>query len=180
MSDDKHIDENECIARYKSTEDQKFLVKLFESYSAMIYGVCMKYLNNRSDAEDAFQSIYMLVKRKLLKHEVESFRPWVYVLTKNYCFDILRRKKKQIDKENEANFMYSEQVFHPDSTDENQYKKLNGCIEKLNEEQNLCVKAFYFEGMTYHQVAEKYDWKWSKVRSLIQNGRRMIKNCLEK
>lgn len=180
MSARDDIAESELIDRYQSSGDQQWLSQLFVPYMELLYGVALKYLKQKSDAEDLVMDVYELVGRKLKTHEVKDFRPWLYVVAKNCCFDRLRKASSRQKKENTAHDMYSETIFHPDNVKkENQLNKLEDCVEKLNKEQKTCVTAFYYQSMTYEQIAEHYSLSWNTVRSSIQNGRRKLKICMD-
>jgi len=165
---------------YQSTYDQKYLAELFVAYQELIFGVCLKYFKNKADAEDGLMSVYEQVSKKLKTHQVDNLRPWLYVLTKNHCLEKLRKKGKAFTKEKEAANMYSDTVFHLDSIDkEEKLNKLENCMDKLIKEQKNCIRLFYFEKKSYQEIAESDGMAWSKVRSYIQNGRRMLKKCME-
>lgn len=180
MSAHDDIAEAELIRKYKATEDQKWLSKLFIPYMELLYGVSLKYLKNPAEAEDTVMDVYELVSKKLKTHEVKDFRPWLYVVTKNYCFDKLRKASRKQEKENMAYDMYSNNIFHPDNvTKETMLVKLEQCLDSLNKEQKTCVQAFYYQSMTYEQIAQHHNMSWNTVRSSIQNGRRKLKICLD-
>ena len=62
---------------------------------------------------------------------------------------------------------------------EENFKKLEYCIETLNNEQKLSIRLFYFEEKCYNEIVEITGQEWNHVRSLIQNGRRNLKLCME-
>jgi RNA polymerase sigma factor (sigma-70 family) len=174
------LEEKDLISQYKRSDDQKYLAELFKQYEHLIYGVCLKYLKDPDEARDTTQEIYLQVARKLKTHSVDAFRPWVYVLTKNHCFDILRRKKRFVEKEFQANIMYSGEVFHPDEVvDQEMLNKLSECIESLPKDQNRCIQLFYFDKLSYKEICQQTEFDLNKVRSQIQNGRRNLKLCME-
>lgn len=77
--------------------------------------------------------------------------------------------------------MQSEDIFHPYSEDqkEDTLVKLETCLEKLNADQKICIELFYLKKKTYQEISVSMKLEWNKVRSLIQNGRRNLKNCIE-
>lgn len=180
MNSNPEISESELIHQYQETGEHAYVAKLYQAYMPMVYGTGLKYLKNSADAKDAMMSIYELVSKKLKTHKVENFKSWLYVLTKNYCLDTLRKKSRRLDKKETAEIMYSEQIYHPDSVAHDKEQILHECIEKLKTEQKQIINAFYFEKLSYQVIADRFEIKWSKVRSQIQNGRRMLKNCIEK
>ena len=79
-------------------------------------------------------------------------------------------------------FMYSEQNTHLNGEaleKEENFKKLEECMETLTGEQKRTVMLFYLENKCYNEIAEITGFEWSKVRSYIQNGKRNLKICIE-
>ena len=146
----------------------------------LVYGTCLKYLMNAQDAEDGVIDIFEKISKKIPDSDVKNFKSWLYVVTKNHCFEILRRRKTRFDKESEAEIMYSDHVFHPDDIDnQDDINRLNDCIQRLDRKQRACIDLFYFKKLTYVEVAKALDIGYSQVRSRIQNGRRNLKICME-
>lgn len=119
---------------------------------------------------------------KLQTHEVDNFKSWLYVVAKNHCLMQLRKEKKMPTVEFTSTVMQSEDFTHLDSVleKEQELKKLEFCIGHLPAEQRQSIQLFYLENKCYNEIAEKTGHEWNKVRSLIQNGRRNLKNCMEK
>jgi len=182
---EKNIEQEEdisAIQKYKKSKDQSDLLIFFSKYTGLIYGVCMKYLKDTEKSKDAVMDIYEKLVGKLLKHEVQNPKSWLYTMTKNHCYEILRSQKRVLEKESDAAFMYSEDVYHPTKEDDGELElqMLEDCVEKLEEQQRQAIRLFYLEKKTYKKVTEIMNIQWSKARSLIQNGRRNLKNCMEK
>ncbi len=147
----------------------------------LVYGSCLKYYKNASDAEDAVMDIYEKLVIKTLTSEIQYFKSWLYTVTRNHCLERLRKKSTHADKESTAKLMYYEDVFHPDTIEKDkEVDVLHECIDKLDDVQKTCVDFFYFKKMTYAEIATQLDLKIGQVRSRIQNGRRNLKNCMEK
>ena len=148
----------------------------------MVYGVCFKYLKNAEESKDAVMNIYEELLRKLQTNEVQNFKSWLYVVAKNYCLMQLRKEKKNITVEFTPSVMQSEDFTHLDSVleKENELKKLEYCIEHLPVEQKQSIQLFYLENKCYNEIATQTGFDWNKVRSLVQNGRRNLKICIEK
>ena len=94
----------------------------------------------------------------------------------------LRKNKKTTTVEFDGQFMQSEDFSHLDNVLEKEQKlnSLEGCIETLNEEQKKSIQLFYLENKCYNEIADITGIEWNKVRSLIQNGRRNLKICMDK
>lgn len=168
----------ELILEYKKGKID--MTVLYARYSRLVFGSCLKYFKNKPDADDAVSEIFTLVGKKLKTHEVNSFKSWLYTVTRNYCIEVLRKNNRHRDKISNAEIMYSETIFHPDSVeDEEMIKKLSKCIEALPPKQKQTVDLFYYQKIGYKEIAKQLDISWDKVRSFMQNGRRNLKNCIE-
>lgn len=63
---------------------------------------------------------------------------------------------------------------------EENFQKMEYCLGTLAPEQSNAIRLFYLEGKCYNEIVEITGQEWNQVRSLIQNGRRNLKICMEK
>ncbi|HFA48788.1 MAG TPA: sigma-70 family RNA polymerase sigma factor [Bacteroidetes bacterium] len=180
----KQTDE-ELVGQYQSTGELLQLGILFERYTELVFGLCLKYLKNTALAEDAVMDIFEILVIKAKTHDIRQFRPWLYVLAKNHCLMKLRKKNltdsfDDMSPSAQAAVVHSAGVVHPidDFETDGGEKALNDCLKKLPPQQLACVKEFYYEGKSYKQIAEERGEELGRVRSNIQNGRRNLRNCM--
>lgn len=183
----KPLSDELLLSKYRKTKNPDFLGQLYERYMHLVYGVCLKYLKNREDAQDAVIGIFEKINKELLTKEVNDFKPWLYVVAKNFCLMQLRKEqiqKKQVKEfeKNELLFMENEDDMHlinnnwePDALD----ARLKECLEKLKEQQRSCIELFYFNELCYKEISDNLALDIKKVKSYIQNGKRNLKNCIE-
>jgi RNA polymerase sigma-70 factor (ECF subfamily) len=89
------VSDQQLLNRYKQTKDKSVLGQLYERYIHLVYGVSLKYLKNREEAQDATMQIFEQLVNKLLKHEIDNFKSWLHVLTRNHCLMFLRSQKSK-------------------------------------------------------------------------------------
>ncbi|UII28815.1 sigma-70 family RNA polymerase sigma factor [Fulvivirga maritima] len=173
------------ILEYKNSGDMQVLGVLFKKYMHLVYGVCLKYFKNREESQDAVMQIFEKLVEKLQTQEVDNFKSWLYVLTKNHCLMQLRSakyKNQQTNKDIDTTHVESDLMVHHNDEPllEDNLQELEKCIEELQNEQKRCIELFYLENKSYKEVevATAYDLK--KVKSYIQNGKRNLKICMEK
>lgn len=177
------FDTNEMLIKaFRSSGDQELLARLYLPHMDMVYGTSLKYLKDHDLAKDAAMNIYHELIDKLRRQEVKDFKSWLYVVTKNHCLMQLRKSKKMTTVEFEPAVMQFDDTMHPDYDPEKEHDllKLEVCLEKLQKDQQQAVRLFYMENKCYNEISEIVKHDWNKVRSLIQNGRRNLKNCMEK
>ncbi|WP_370299236.1 RNA polymerase sigma factor [Roseivirga thermotolerans] len=178
-SNTEQLTDIQLIESYQSTGEKSVLGILFKRYMPLVYGTCMNYLKDREAAKDMAMQVFEKLMRELKEKEVQNFKSWLYVLTRNECLMLLRKKSLEI---NGVELMeYQLAAHHNNETDlEEDLGKMETCIEGLNEEQNICIKLFYLEKKTYQEVCEATGFELKKVKSYLQNGRRNLKICIEK
>lgn len=180
------LSDQDIILLYKKNNDPELLGQLYSRYVALVYGLCLKYLEDREGSKDAAMQIFELLATELHRHEISNFKSWLYVTSKNFCLMELRKQKSLRKKEetrlmNKDEFMENPPEMHLIDSIENPGMDdlLNDCIEKLKKEQNQCVRLFYFGNRSYRQITDETGLDEKKVKSLLQNGKRNLKICLE-
>ena len=171
----------ELLKQYQQEQNQRILAELYLRYADLVYGVCMKYLEDQEAAKDAVMNIYQELVEKAQNHTIDNFKSWLYVVAKNHCLMELRKNKKMPVVTFEGQIMQSEDFSHLENVmeKEQQLNKLEQCIESLSNEQKQTVKLFYLQNKCYNEITTVTGFDWNKVRSLVQNGRRNLKNCME-
>ncbi|HYD91348.1 MAG TPA: sigma-70 family RNA polymerase sigma factor, partial [Flavobacterium sp.] len=149
------LTDQELISHFRTTGNADALGKLYMRYMALVYGVCLKHFNQPELAQDAVMDIYEHVNRKLPSHEVDNFPAWLYMVSKNHCLQILRRKNKSLTVSLDEPGMQNGREWHQEDEAFELIVKadaehiLHGCIEDLPENQKLCIRLFYFEKKSY-------------------------------
>jgi len=174
--------DEELLLEFKRSGSQDVLARLYLRHTGIVYGTCLKYLKDSEAAKDAVMNIYQELLNKLQAHEVDNFKSWLYVVTKNHCLMQLRSAKKMFTVEFQAEIMQSEDFSHLDTVleKEQDFKRLEQCLELLQNEQKQVISLFYLQNKCYNEIVEQTGLEWNKVRSVIQNGRRNLKTCMEK
>jgi RNA polymerase sigma-70 factor (ECF subfamily) len=176
------LSDKELVSLYKEKGDMAVLGELYQRYMDLVYGVCLKYYKDPETAKDSVMQIFEELVPKLKKHEVDNFKGWLHQVAKNHCLMQLRTPRNMKTVEFKTEFVQSEENVHLNGVleKEENFKKLEFCLGTLAAEQRETIKLFYLEGKCYNEIAELTGQEWNQVRSLIQNGRRNLKNCMEK
>jgi len=183
----KQISDNQLVSLYKEQLDKEIVGELFKRYTRFVFLVSLKYLKNEDETKDALMQIFEKLFDDLLNHKIENFKSWLYMVTRNHCLMILRKKQSDLKKNQEfkkdtENFMENDYNLH---LKENEAKELKAntvqnAVNQLNKEQKECIALFYFEEKSYADIARLTGYTEKKVKSYIQNGKRNLKNILSK
>ena len=173
----KQLSDEEIVDRYKKNEDKDLVGILYERYAHLVLGLCIKYLKDEDEAWDAVSNIFEKLMIDLKKHNINHFKSWLYMVSKNHCLMILRQKSAAQKKE-EAKKSFASLSLVPM---EEKYEKearinvLEEAIAQLKDEQKICIELFYIKEMSYRQIEDLTGFSGKQVKSFIQNGKRNLK-----
>lgn len=175
------LTDKELVTLYKESGTMSVLGELYQRYMDLVYGVCLKYYKDPETAKDSVMQIFEELVTKLKKHDVENFKGWLHQVARNHCLMQLRTPRNMKTVEFKTELMQSEENVHLNGVleKEENFRKLENCLETLSGKQQEAIRLFYLEGRCYNEITEITGQEWNQVRSLIQNGRRNLKNCME-
>ena len=142
--------DKELVTAFKQHHDIKYLSLLYQRYMDLVFGVCLKYFKDAERSKDAVMDIFEELNTKLKLHEVDNFKGWLHVLTRNYCLMQLRSPRNLKTSEWNADFMQSAEVTHlPNEAleKEESFKYLEACIETLPADQKQSIE---FSSLSFH------------------------------
>ena len=174
-----HLSDKELVVRYQNSKNVKYYGQIFNRYSHLVFGVCLKYLKNKEEAEDATMQIFEKAMKDMLTNDISYPKSWLYSCTKNFCLMKLRKKKiNEIDIAVFENIQESEDDIYEIINPEIQMDQIQKGLDKLKPDQQKALKLFYLNERSYIQIAEETGWEIKKVKSELQNGKRNLKLIL--
>lgn len=163
---------------------------LVERYADDIMTLCFRYLNNREEAEDAVQEVFLKAYRALASWEPRAqFKTWLFRIGMNHCLNILRRKQKlsfqaleKFDK-NATGFSGKELPapgVNPEERliDTQKTLRIRQVIGQLPENQRQVIILYYYMELSYLEIAEVLDASLSSVESRIFRAKKSLAKLL--
>ena len=165
--------------------DKSALHLVYDMTSAKLFGVCLRILGDRSEAEDVLQDVYLTVWRKAAsyKESVASPITWLVDIARNRSIDRLRasgaaRANLPIEAAADvadANLSAVERL----EISEDQ-ARLRDCLQELDERQSAAIRSAFLDGSTYEELAEKASVPLGTMKSWIRRGLLKLRACLER
>lgn len=170
--------DEQLVQVYKDEQEMQCISILYERYSHLVLGVALKYMKNGQLAEDVSMHVFESLILKLSNYKIDYFKSWLYMVTKNECLMLLRKKNYDVPIE-------LEQIENIESDKNHEQEELNFSllaqkIDSLKEEQKQCIQLFYLKELSYNEISDELDISIKHVKSAIQNGKRNLKILLEK
>lgn len=183
--DYNNITDEELVHRYRNSHETVYIGELYQRYTHLVFGVCMKYFKNEAEAEDAVMQVFEKLITDLKKHHITSFKPWLHTVVKNHCMMQFRKGSAETKHKTELKHEMRDVVENPEQNhlqeaEEKEFilQHLKEGIAELKEEQRICVELFYLKDMSYAEIATVTGYTMNEVKSYIQNGKRNLKNII--
>lgn len=180
------LTDHELILKYRENADPDVIAELFQRYTHLVYGVSLKYLDDKDDAKDAVMEIFEGLMEDIRSHEILNFKSWLHSVTRNHCLMKLRKNKfthlesEEITKKSDENFMESNGDLHHDiDLEEYTLRELETALGFLKEPQRVCIELVYLKEKSYVEVSEMTGYSMNEVKSHVQNGKRNLRIRLE-
>lgn len=156
---------------------------IYERTCAKLFGVCLRILNDREDAEDAVHECYINVWRRAEQYARSKASPiaWMCAIARNASIDRLRKRRESTTDLDEAFELADDRPSPQDAAvfASNQ-RALMACLEELEDPKATAVRTAFLSGHTYAELAEAMGTPLGTVKSWIHRGLQQLKACLER
>jgi RNA polymerase sigma factor (sigma-70 family) len=164
--------------------DRAALRIVYQDTSAKLFGVCLRILSDRSEAEDVLQDVYVTVWRKAGSFDPAKASPitWLVAIARNRAIDRLRatavsRRMEPIEAADTVSDPAPAAVDRVELAQ--QHQRLAGCLGELEKRQSAAIRAAFLDGSTYEDLAERMSVPLGTMKSWIRRGLLKLRACLE-
>jgi RNA polymerase sigma-70 factor (ECF subfamily) len=163
---------------------QAALAEVYQRSSAKLFGICLRILGDRSEAEDALQDIYINVWRKAGSFDPQRASPitWLAALARNRSIDRRRARgtRESAPVEEAADLPDGSPDALARLTAAEESVRITSCLGELEERQNRAIRAAFYEGLSYPELASRWAVPLGTMKSWIRRGLLRLRDCLER
>ncbi len=156
---------------------------LYDATSAKLFGICLRILNDRSEAEEALQETYVKVWRSADKFASGKASPisWLAAIARNSAIDRYRKKKPDTAELVEAEVV-ADEAPSPESNAimSDDMDNLDRCMGELDERHASAIRNVYLSGWSYNEAATELDIPLNTVKTWIRRGLISLRECLNR
>jgi RNA polymerase sigma-70 factor (ECF subfamily) len=158
--------------------------QLYRGTANRLFGICVRVLNQRAEAEDALQDVYTAIWRKAAQFDPAkaSALSWLAMIARNKAIDRLRALPMQQGRDSVE---LAAQVVDPAASPPQQVQtateraQLEHCLERLEPKRRSLIRAAFFDGLTYEELAHKIEAPLGSIKSWIRRGLLQLRECLD-
>lgn len=174
----KSLNDEELVKVFQEKQWVDCIDEFYQRYSHLVFGVHLKYVKQREDAEDLTMELFEKLPELLLNHQIDYFKGWLFRVASNWALGILRKSKNnfQIPVEQQQLSEIEEEDWLEREKD---LALLSMVINQLKDQQKRCITLFYLEQKSYDQITKITGCTFKEVKSHIQNGKRKLRILME-
>nr|WP_246368431.1 sigma-70 family RNA polymerase sigma factor [Aurantimonas endophytica] len=163
--------------------DRQALRAVYERTAAKLFGVCLRILDNREEAEDVLQDVYLTVWNRADSFDPARASPitWLATIARNRAIDRRRQLGPRIfDRPVDGAVDVADET--PDALAllhrSDDARRLAECLDGLDGRTRVMIVTAFYGGDTYNELAETAGVPLGTMKSLIRRGLMRLKECL--
>jgi RNA polymerase sigma-70 factor, ECF subfamily len=172
----------ELIVRARTGDTQAW-GDLYREFAPAIFRFCRRAMPTKEDAEDATMEIFMKLRDKLEQYDqTRSFTAWLYRVSANHCWDMLRRRKLRQDKETEDVTEMPLECPEPNQLEklieERTSEEVRKALSKLGARARMALAMRYYSDMSYDEIADALGVRRAFVGVVLLRARHELRQAL--
>jgi RNA polymerase sigma-70 factor (ECF subfamily) len=164
-------------------KDRAAFSALYSLTSAKLFGVALRILNNRAEAEEVLQEAYVRVWRNADRYAANGLSPmtWLITLTRNQAIDRIRARKAPA-----ADIDQALEVGDTAPTPEqaavaaSERRQIDACLGELERDRADAVRGAYLDGLSYQELAARHGVPLNTMRTWLRRSLMRLKECLSR
>ncbi|MDB5506182.1 MAG: sigma-70 family polymerase sigma factor [Devosia sp.] len=165
-----------CVLR-----DRAAFRTLYERTSAKLFGVTLRILKDRTEAEEALQEVYVKIWQRADRYVPGGYSPisWLVAVARNHALDVLRARKPQADDIDVA-LDIADSGLNPEqaAVASGEKSRIDRCLGELETQKAEAVRGAYLDGYSYEELAARYDVPLNTMRTWLRRSLIRLRECL--
>ncbi len=145
---------------------------IVEAYSPKVFALIISMVDNREDAEELAQDVFVKVYFSLQKFKSDSsLSTWIYRISYNTAISRLRKKRRLVCKDEIEKFPVIDSDFEEEKekkwTLEENYTKLESALKTISQKDRFLIDAFYYRDLKIAEIAEITEQSTTNVKTRL-------------
>ena len=153
---------------------------LYRKYQKLLFSICMKYLKDEDNAMDCLQDGFMHIFKKLNAMNVNTvvnLDGWLRVVMRNYCLDVVRKKKNEMSFE-DIEYFTSEVITDDEFTPLISHNTLLDLVETLRPQFKKVFIMYAIDEMQHKEIAKELGISENTSKTNYHRARKILKKRL--
>lgn len=162
-------------------KNKNFFVEVINRYEKKILRYVFYLTGNKQDAEDITQEVFIKVYINLLGFNKKlKFSSWIFRIAHNEAINFLKKKKINLNFDEKVYQLKDEKEIEDDWLKEDLANKVKSCLEQLPILYREVIDLYYFEEMSYEQIADVLKIPSGTVAIRLSRAKKILKQLCQK
>jgi RNA polymerase sigma-70 factor, ECF subfamily len=166
-----------------SLRDRQAFRSLYERTSAKLYGVVLRILRDRAEADEALQEIYVKIWQRADRFVAGKYSPisWLVAVARNHALDMLRARRPVGDDLDEEALQIADAGPSPEALTGagEEGRRIEACMALLEPDRAEAVKGAYLDGYSYEELAQRFSVPINTMRTWLRRSLVKLRECLK-
>ncbi len=162
--------------------DEAALKSVYQMTSAKLFGICLRISADRQGAEDILQDVYLKVWSRAGRFDPERASPitWLCAIARNAAIDWRRSSSRPAFVTEDAAAVVPDAGPLADELIEQAQDgdRLTFCMDQLETTHRSAIRAAFFDGLTYAELAERMSVPLGTMKSWVRRSLLKLKTCI--
>ena len=169
-------DINELVQRCLAG-DEAAIRQFVGRFERIVFGLCLRMLTHRQDAEDVTQESLVRIVRNLHRWDSSRpFLPWMMAIAANRCRTLLTRRARRPM----GRLVEPEMTAVVDSDSRELREELQLAIDQLREEYRSCFELFYLQELSCAEISRLVGVPEGTVKTWLHRARKELAEALRR
>ncbi|SFL86585.1 RNA polymerase sigma factor, sigma-70 family [Gracilibacillus orientalis] len=172
------IIQDEQLIRKIKVGNQHAIRLLIERYKHHVFKVIYSVVHDEKIAEDLAQETFIKMIDALTSYQYKGFKTWISRIALHKAIDYKRKiTRHKEDLETFEEFEPASTEIHPDEQiiSKDKSNKIQQQINLMPEKFRIVVKAYYFQELSYKQIAQELNIEETTVKMRLYRARKWMK-----
>ena len=166
-----------------SLKDRKAFAALYDKSASKLFGVCLRILRDRSEAEEALQEVYVKIWQRADRYVASDVHPmaWLAAIARNHAIDVIRARRPVATDIDEA-YDIADPLMTPEEAVvlSSEGRRIDTCMDELEPDRASAVRRAYVEGLSYEELAEIHGVPLNTMRTWLRRSLLKLRECMSR
>lgn len=162
--------------------DEVALARLYDSYRVILFGLMLRILHSRQEAEDVLQDVFLQVWNRAADFDEARGRPftWLVTLARSRAIDRLRSlgSRERVAQNAAREVIEESSDAMEDAIRAEEGRVVRHALQELPEDQRHALELAYFEGLTQSEIASQLETPLGTVKTRMRSGMTKLRELL--
>lgn len=164
-------DEGNLVRRCLRGDDEA-VQQLVNRFQAEVYGLCVRLLNHRHDAEDVTQEVFLRIFRSLRHWDARRpLKPWILSIAINRCRTWLSQRRRRPEL---VNYLQDTLAGPPTDDCGELVEEIQKAVAELRWEYRIAFVLFHEQGQPYEAIARIMNRPVGTIKTWLHRARMEI------